>query len=349
MNKTNVSAVAEREQMKDLFSELEQLEASLKACRGKLGIPLIETFDTWMGQEKRVQDVMNSWDKFLPKTADMLCLLARLRRDNRPFAFEQLKNALTTPGYIMEGEIFSPYLTRPVTVLMFDPVRTWEMIWVIARTTKRYYKGERRKELYKLFPPFRNLRRKYYRNRNGADQGKEYGESYEITMRGIIGNGTLRKIEKRSKKLELNNNQRSSFPNNNVTFAYLFDGMSSREVLNLLPRKLKKAVSIWSFKVPRIISCFKIGLHDYSYADAEKWSEKFPSLIPHEISFSGYSGIILPIVKGVNSPYYTPRFERIGRGWGDEIQHFRNHSDSGFIFTTEEAEIENRQLMHHRY
>lgn len=326
----DVTEVDDEEQMRQLFLELAGKSEAFKACRGKLGEPLTTMFESWIEEQDSVNNVLEQWGSLIPPTRVMLSVLSKLKRDGYEHAYEELSAALSRPGYLFDGETVPVHETRPVTVVMLDPVRTWLMIYNAAGdhpewTTRRGFSKE--------FPMFPALKRKYMRRRFPA-----LGKAYQETYHSAVTSRFLGYIPEGAQQLFLKPDQYTDGVCNELPFLYLFDGKEQSEVMGLFPREVQSQICCWKFNVPKIIGHFQIGLHDNHYQTRGEWSKKCPSLVSvnnNKTDPYDYYGLILPVGEHVNRIYYRQHWERdTGNRVG--ITRYNEHG-AGVVFNSRDS------------
>ena len=320
-------AISIEEQMRLLFLELAGKSEAFKACRGHLGRSLAETFTYWIHRQDTVNSVLDEWSALIPPTRVMLSVLSRLRRDGYEHAYEELTKALSRPGYLFDGETVPVHETRPVTVVMLDPVRTWLMI----RNAAGDHPEWTQREFSRVFPRFPALKKKYMRRKHPSLR-----MAYQDTYYDFVTSRFLAYIPKKTPRLYLKSDQYNDDVCSELPFLYLFDGKEQSEVMGLFARAVQSQIRCWKFNVPKNIENFQIGLHDELYQTTGEWSKKCPSLV--SVNGTGDDtdycyGLILPVGEHVNRIYYRQRWEMNGVGprvyWN---QYY--HLGSGVVFVS---------------
>lgn len=326
----DVTEVDDEEQMRQLFLELAGKNEAFKACRGKLGEPLTTMFESWIEEQDSVNNVLEQWGSLIPPTRVMLSVLSKLKRDGYEHAYEELSTALSSPGYLFDGETVPLHETRPVTVVMLDPVRTWLMIYNAAGDHPEWTcRG-----FTKMFPMFTALKRKYMRRRFPA-----LGKAYQETYHSAVTSRFIEYIPKRTPQFFLKPDQYTDGVCNELPFLYLFDGNEQSEVMGLFPREVQSQICCWKFNAPKIIRNFQIGLHGNQYQTEGEWLKTCPSLV----SVNGnkddpdyYYGLILPVGEHVNRIYYRQRWVNEGMGHRIIINQYVEHG-AGMVFHLREV------------
>ncbi len=315
------------EQIRQLLLKLAGKSEAFKVCRGKLGRSLAETFTSWIHKQDTVNSVLDEWGALIPPTRVMLSVLSKLQRDGCEHAYEELTKALSRPGYLFDGETVPVHETRPVTVVMLDPVKTWLMIRNAAGDHPEWTS----RDFSRVFPMFPGLKRKYMRRIHPS-----LSMAYQDTYRQAVTSRFLAYIPKGTPRLYLKYDQYKDGVCNELPFLYLFDGKEQSEVMGLFAREVQSQICCWKFNAPKIIESFQIGLHDSHYQATGEWSKKCPSLVsvngPKDDTAYCY-GLILPVGEHVNRTSYRQRWEKNGIDLRVYLNQYVHHG-AGIVFTS---------------
>lgn len=98
--------------------------------RGKLSIGLPDYLLAFINQSQSPTAAIGMWDEFASEIRILLNMAAGFKRDGMDSAQDELLQALKTPGYYLPGENpqFTLEKTTKVTLLMFDPEKTMEIV-----------------------------------------------------------------------------------------------------------------------------------------------------------------------------------------------------------------------------
>ena len=117
-------AESANEQLAKLRAELAGNKAFGRQ-RGRWCRPLREILTEMIDTTGSPTQTIKRFDAFAADARVMLQKLARLKRDGENEAFHVLRDTLSFSQWIIPGEIFPLERTKPITVVMFDPERTF--------------------------------------------------------------------------------------------------------------------------------------------------------------------------------------------------------------------------------
>jgi len=284
-------------------------------CRGRLR-DLPDVFMTTAKESSSPTQFCGEWDDFVGQWRVMGNLLAKFRRDGWGDAYAELEKALTSAQYLWPGETVPLEATEPMTLVMFDPIRTMAMIhwlleghWMDLNNYLDWKDGVKRgygppdPRVTELFGLFSTLEKHARHRREMQDyEGWDLRCAYEDSVMkifpeidGSIGS-RLSPRQIGSKITALAASLRYYQWNDHVEIsdhAFVFACQAEQgEVLKHFNRSQQERLATWQFQVPKVLmgNGVAIGLHlEEEYG---RWQGMFPALVSHGVS-GGLGGLIM--------------------------------------------------------
>lgn len=264
---------------------------SFRACRGKLNRSVADIINEFIDQVDNPTQFCKTWDEMNAAMRVMGNLLAQYKRDGYDVAYNELLLALKST-HIITGETIPFDETLPVTIVMFDPVRTSLMIrWIIDEhwqelngylnwvdsNGKDCQPSKLTEELFQNFPTLEAHCRERRRcgDYEGWDLSKAYHES--VLSKFLVPKGWT--------PLKIGFGQwNDHIEIADQTFAFVVIGKDQAEVLSLFSREEQKSIATWHVNAPSDVMktnserarYYCVGFHE----GTEHWhqSQKHPAL-----------------------------------------------------------------------
>jgi len=270
--------VSRKEQLNLLRSRLIGNQA-FGSCRGKFGEQLGQLTADWIETSESPTSVLGKLDSFAGQARIMTNLLAQFRRDGMNVAYQELLKALNDSSYLLPGERLALEATRPITVLVLEPKKTFTFLrwllechWSLLRgylawkdkSSGAIQPDELTMKLYEQFPNLEELARVHASNTiDGMFEGKELSVAYSA----IEDSFNPAALKKAMFKMGLTYGQWNNHIEeiNGLSFIYVFDGQQS-ETLARFSRKDQKRIATWQINVPKDHTLSRIGFYPTTWS-----------------------------------------------------------------------------------
>jgi len=311
-----VATMSAEKQIEILLNKLAG-NAAFGACRGKLGKNVSSIADEYIAETESPTSFLGKWDDFFGKARVMTNLLAQFKRDGLEVAYKELSAAMKSNSHFFPGETVPIEQTRPVTVLMLEPKKTFAFLrwlleehWATLRSYLSWKDGDAEdrvlggkvrnpsvltSQLYKTFPSLERLARLYHDGYEGSELTGAYQKDViETFPQKVLNKG------KAGKLAHCQWNDHIEYVGE-LRLIYVFE-MDQAAVLKMFSRADQKRVATWQFNLPKIVETRSIGLHPQSMHDglikakpaltscgmAESWGAIALQYVPADTQFDSY-------------------------------------------------------------
>jgi hypothetical protein len=274
--KTEMKTTVPEEKQLELLLEKLAGNQAFATCRGKFGnlLSIVEDFG------ETPSAFCRRFDDFTGQARVMGNLLATLKRDGHDYAHDQLGNALKG-NHVFPGEVLPVEQTRPVTLVMFDPIKTVAMVkwltqayWMSLNAYLDFLDGQGKtgfhnddfeltKNLFELFPALEGYSRKRRKSGDyeGWDLAKAFDESVTDRFEAPEGASKLRLL-----RGQWNDHVEWDHSGHSTALGYMVEG-DQASVLRKFSRETQKKIGTWQINLPKNQAtcagvCF--GIHEES-------------------------------------------------------------------------------------
>ncbi len=271
--------------------------------RGQFGKDLSDHVERIIKDSPTPSQFLVNWQGWAQTAAVMGNLLAQYRRDEWTIAYHALHSALISPEYVIPGEIIPLEEVIPVTLVMIDPTRTFQLAeWLVLANHKMW--GEISwfrdvEDISRISPTTRDLFRMLptlaSQPINGDNMiGTAITTAYTQAVR--VHNTSFDGLK--HKGLPVTHGQgeyqvggiRDAFKDFNFVYAVMGE---QDEVVKRFPRRDTTAeIATWQVSVPRAAENVYFGFHTEN--EHPHWQKQFPSLASSRGFSFGKGAIALP-------------------------------------------------------
>ena len=247
-----------------------------KAVRGRLGISWNETMELFRLGSRTPAQAVKRFREFCGRVTSMQQLLSQLDAEGRTEAYRELSRVLVDPTYFIRGEEWPLEKTVPITVVMYDPARTFllleylfnhEGVWTSflghyldrmdGRPLPEFEEGvqaerwlNEAERLFQAFPSLKNLFREHRQN-GGQDHSRITAvlQAHQADVLGRFRTFRLRNHEVVPLRWFGNDFLVSSDVPHAGDFGLMVEGQQ-KDALCLFPRSQQEEMGKWQFDVP---------------------------------------------------------------------------------------------------
>lgn len=241
------------------------------ACRGKLDTHISYVIDDLIDGTENSAQFCARFDEYFGRVRVMGNLLAKLRRDKKSLAYDELRRALSIREFVLTHEEVPLSKTTPAVILMLEPAKTFPLIkWMdeASMFETRLFAGislsrspwsagiaevsQLTRDLFKVLPGLLAYTRKI--KEAGGDNGQELREAYQETLKGLPRSFDGAMPLMTTSTMRLLNTAETGGCGSTFIFplAYLFLGKTQNEVLGLFSREEQDRVTTWQLHIPTL-------------------------------------------------------------------------------------------------
>ncbi len=297
--------VPESEQLQRLKEALAKY-AVIRKYRGKAKATMSSFCVGLVEKTSSPTEFCSMWDAFSGEMRVIGNVLAQFRRDKMDTACAHLVKALEDPLHRFPFENRLPVPTKPITVIVLDPKRTFAMLrWLMLghwMDLNSYLDGKSTplsKILFKSFPTLEehSLVRRKEQDYEGWDLERAFQDS--ITEPFEVSGGLKRLKSQPHCCLPLVHGQWNDHVEiGDQVFAYVVDG-DQAAALSLFSRDEQKRIGSWQFDIPESLFRGKatfsqdlwapIGFH--LEGEHEAWGREYPDWVSTSVNH-GWGAIL---------------------------------------------------------
>ena len=296
--------LSEEEQLAKLREELAGNKAFGRQ-RGWWSKSLSEKFMEMIETTGSPTQAIKRFDAFAADARVMVQKLARYKRDGEDAGFEMLKLVLTIRGNLIPGEVFPIEKTHPITLVLFNPERTfflleatksskWDAPYWVRMGHKSAKTLNEAAAFTPLFPHWREdadtagsdlavsmlskilwseLKRQLHFDNEVITRGR-----YEIWPEPIVKNGVTFDFGEHWLWFGF---QDATFRVNYLPVGAWYEGYPA-DFLRLFSREEQKLIRTWTFDCPPFLEPSRFGF--YPEKDHPRWQKAEPSIMSRGVS-----------------------------------------------------------------